>query len=49
MVFFATSVWMLMAFVVAVKEALDYRNVWRAVAVCLVGWIVYVTFGIFVY
>jgi hypothetical protein len=48
-VFFVTSVWMLMAFVIAVKAALDYNNIWRAVAVCLAGWIVYVTFGIFVY
>ncbi len=49
LVFFATSIWMLMAFVVGVQQALDYRNVWRAVGVCLIGWIVYVTFGIFVY
>jgi hypothetical protein len=48
-VFFITSVWMLMAFVVAVRQALDYRNIWRAVAVCLIGWIIYVAFGFFVY
>ena len=49
LIFFVTSIWMLMAFVVAVQEALDLRNIWRAVAVCFVGWLVYVAFGIFVY
>jgi hypothetical protein len=40
---------MLVAFVIAVQEALDYHNVWRAVAVCIAGWIVYVTLGLLVY
>lgn len=48
LIFFVTSVWMLIAFVIAVQEALDYRNVWRAVAVCFIGWIIYVVFGLFV-
>jgi hypothetical protein len=48
LIFFLTSIWMLVAFVVAVQAALDYRNVWRAVAVCFVGWLVYVAFGIFI-
>jgi hypothetical protein len=26
--------------VIAVRQALDYRSTWRAVAVCLIGWIV---------
>ena len=30
-------VWMLAAFVVAVRQALDYRSTGRAVAVCLIG------------
>jgi hypothetical protein len=46
-IFLVTSVWMLMAFVVAIQAALDYRNLWRAVAVCFAGWVVYVAFGIF--
>jgi len=25
--------------VVAVRQALDYTSTWRAVAVCLVGWL----------
>lgn len=48
LVFFITSIWMLMTFVVAVQQALDYSSPWRAVAVCLVGWLVYVTLAIFV-
>ncbi len=40
-VHFVASVWMLAAFVVAVRQALDYTSTGRAVAVCLVGWIAY--------
>lgn len=32
------SVWMLVAMVVAVRQALDYRSTGRAVAVCVMGW-----------
>lgn len=35
------SIWMLVAMVVAVRQALDYRSTGRAVAVCLIGFIVY--------
>ena len=35
--------WMLAAFVVAVRQALDYSSTWRALAVCLLGWIGYIT------
>ena len=31
--------WMLLAMIVAVRQALDYESTWRAVAVCLVGWL----------
>jgi hypothetical protein len=31
--------WMLLAMIVAVRQALDYTSTWRAVAVCLVGWV----------
>lgn len=33
--------WMLAAFVVAVRQALDYRSTWRALAVCGIGWLVW--------
>jgi hypothetical protein len=36
---FAASVWMLVAMVIAVRQALDYQSTWRAVGVCLIGWI----------
>lgn len=35
------SIWMVMAMVVAVRSALDYRSLPRAVAVVLIGWIVH--------
>ena len=38
-VFAATAVWMLVAMVVAVRQALDYRSTGRAVAVGLLGWV----------
>ncbi len=39
-IFFAASIWMLVAMVVAVRQALDYRSTPRAVGVCLIGWII---------
>jgi hypothetical protein len=36
--FAITSVWMLVAMVVAVRQALDYTSTARAIAVCLLGW-----------
>jgi len=38
----AGNIWMLVAMVVAVRQALDYNSTWRAVAVCLIGWVVLV-------
>src|SRR5262245_10116706 len=38
--FTITSFWMLATMVVAVRQALDYRSTWRAVGVCLLGWLV---------
>ncbi|MGD9015645.1 MAG: YIP1 family protein [Candidatus Omnitrophota bacterium] len=39
-VFSLAAAWMLVAMVIAVKSALDYKSIWRAVGVCLIGWIV---------
>lgn len=36
------SIWMLVAMVVAVRQALDYKSTGRAVGVCLLGWLAYV-------
>jgi hypothetical protein len=31
---------MLVAMIIAVRQALDYNSTWRAVGVCLIGWII---------
>jgi hypothetical protein len=41
-VFLVSSVWMLTAMIIAVRQALDYRSTFRAVGVCIIGWIVQV-------
>jgi hypothetical protein len=40
-VFTLGSLWMLVAMVVAVRQALDYTSTWRAIAVCAIGFPVY--------
>lgn len=37
-----SSIWTLAAMVIAVRQALDYDSTGRAIAVCVVGWIVQV-------
>jgi hypothetical protein len=34
------AVWMLVAMVIAVRQALDYTTTIRAVGVCLIGWVI---------
>ncbi len=34
------GIWMLVAMVIAVRQALDYHSTLRAVGVCLIGWVV---------
>mgnify|MGYP000513001694 CR=1 FL=1 len=36
---FLASGWMLVAMVVAVRQALDYESTYRAIGVCLIGWL----------
>ena len=38
--FLVTSIWMLVAMVIAVRQALDYQSTLRAVAVCIIGWVI---------
>jgi hypothetical protein len=38
-VFSVTAIWMLMAMIVAVRQALDYTSTTRAFAVCAFGWV----------
>jgi hypothetical protein len=40
LVFLVASIWMLVAMVIAVRQALDYHSTLRAVGVCVIGWIV---------
>lgn len=42
LVVLAASLWMLVAMVIAVRQALDYESTGRAVGVCLIGWVVQV-------
>jgi hypothetical protein len=39
-VFLAASIWMLVAMVIGVRQALDYQSTLRAVVVCIIGWII---------
>jgi len=39
-VFSVASIWMLVAMVIAVRQALDYKSTLRAVGVCVIGWII---------
>jgi len=39
-IFLGASVWMLVAMVVAVRQALDYKSTLRAIGVCVIGWII---------
>jgi hypothetical protein len=45
-VFVVTAIWMLVAMIVAVRQALDYTSTARAVAVCLVGWLLAIAFAV---
>ena len=39
-IFAGSSIWMLIAMVIAVRAALDYKGTFRAVAVCFIGWLI---------
>ena len=48
LVFMVSGIWMLVAMVIAVRQALDYTSTWRAVGVCIIGWIIQaIVFAIF--
>lgn len=34
------NIWMLVAMIIAVRQALDYKSTWRAIGVCFLGWVV---------
>ena len=39
-IFMIVSIWMLVAMVIAVRQALDYKSTLRAVGVCMIGWVI---------
>jgi hypothetical protein len=41
-----TQIWLLVAMVVAIRQALDYHSTFRAVGVCLVGWVLVTVIGV---
>ena len=43
------SIWMLIAMVIAVRQALDYESTFRAVGVCIIGWIIQSLFFILLF
>ncbi len=48
-VFLVASIWMLVAMVIAVRQALDYKSTLRAVGVCAIGWIIQAVILAFVF
>ena len=40
-IFVLVNIWMLMTFVIAIRQALDYTSTGRALAVCLLGWLLH--------
>jgi hypothetical protein len=43
-VFGLTAVWLLAAMVIALRQALDYTSLFRALAVCFLGWLLALAF-----
>jgi hypothetical protein len=48
-VFLVAAIWMLVAMVIAVRQALDYTSTARAVGVCIIGWIIQALVLIFLF
>ena len=40
LIFLVAGIWMLVAMVIAVRQALDYTSTGRAIGVCVIGWAV---------
>src|SRR5688572_2335566 len=40
-IFLGATIWMLLSFVIAIRQALDYSSTGSAFAVCLLGWIIH--------
>ena len=44
----AVQIWMLVAMVLGVRQALDYTSTARAVGVCVIGWVVSIVMAVFI-
>lgn len=42
LIFAVATIWMLLTFVIAIRQALDYISTARALAVCVLGWAIHV-------
>lgn len=40
LILLVVNIWMLVTTVIAARQALDYTSTWRAVGVCVIGWII---------
>ena len=38
--FIGSGIWMMVAMVIAVRQALDYKSTWRAIGVVVIGFLV---------
>ena len=43
------GIWILLAWVIAVRQALDYESTPRAIVVCVIGWLVYLPIQVLVF
>jgi hypothetical protein len=43
-VFLAATIWIIVASVLAIKQALNYESTYRAAGVCIIGWIISAVF-----
>jgi hypothetical protein len=48
-VFFIALIWMLLAMVVAIRQALDYKSTLRAVGVAVIGWLMLIVIRIIIF
>ena len=39
-IFVGCGIWMLVAMIIAVRQALDYNSTLRAIGVCVIGWVI---------
>ena len=42
--FIGSGIWMMVAMVIAVRQALDYESTWRAIGVVVIGFLVQAIF-----